>query len=229
LYLTASLLALTVADTTVERAPISTPAAPAPQPAAATGGLPFFFLAGVFFWTAAHSASASMWPNYMAHLGYAKDTIGALWGLAAAFEMVFMLIAGVLSDLFGRSLMLVVGGLGISAVNLGYLTLAHIFPALLAVQVIRGLGFGSYTSTAMTFAAEHGPARTRGSRSGIFSTAGSAGQLLGIFVSGVTVQLFGFSTLYALCSLLALSAAICFWVLRMRTPQPVRLADSPTA
>ena len=72
------------------------------------------------------------------------------------------------------------------------------------------------------------PAHTRGSRSGIFSTAGSAGQLLGIFVSGVTVQLFGFSTLYALCSLMSLSAAICFWVLRLRTPRPVQLADSAT-
>jgi PPP family 3-phenylpropionic acid transporter len=228
LYLAAALVACTVAETVVQYQ-VSEERSPAqPQPAAVAGGLPAFFLAGVFLWTAAHSASASMWPNYMATLGYTKSTIGGLWGLAAALEMFFMYVAGILSDLFGRSLLLTVGALGISLVNLGYLTVATFLPALLVVQVIRGLGFGAYTATAMTFAAEYGPARKRGSRSGIYSTTGSAGQLLGIFVSGMTVQFFGFSALFALCSLLAFGAAICFWLLRLHMPQPTRLIRSVT-
>ena len=37
--------------------------------------LPVLFLIGVLFWSAAHSASASMWPNYMQSLGYSKTAI----------------------------------------------------------------------------------------------------------------------------------------------------------
>jgi MFS family permease len=225
LYATAALCALRLQEVKpasvapVSPAPLrpATGAAPATTGAVAKSALPIIFLLGVFFWISAHSASASMWPNYMKFFGYSSTASGFLWGLAATVEMLAMYVAGTLSDKWGRPPLLVAGSLGISLTNLGYFTLAGFFPALIAVQVVRGFGFGSYTTAAMTFAAEHGDQRTRGRKTGVYNTVTSAGGLVGAFIAGNLVQTFGFGTLYATCVALAFTAAICFWFLSRRS------------
>ncbi len=179
-------------------------------------GLPLLFLAGVVLWMAAHSASTSMWPNYMAALGYSKTAISSLWGLAAFTEMPFMYAAGVLSDLMGRALLLAAGGFAIALVQVGYILLARYLPALAGVQVLRGFGFASYTTTAMTYTTEQGDRRARGGASGLFYTVASAGQLLGMFMGGLLAQTWGFVILYVVCGLLAATGGVLFLALRRR-------------
>jgi len=191
--------------------------------------LPLLFLLGVLLWSSAHTASASMWPNYMQTLGYSKTASSSLWGLAALVEFPAMVGAGMLSDLIGRAPLLVAGGSFIALTNLGYLFLAGIFPLLLLVQVVRGFGFGSYTTTAMTFATEHSVQTNRGSKSGLFNTVSSAGSLVGSSLGGTLVQLAGFHFLYGVVAALALSSAICFLLLRYQTKAqggPVTAVDN---
>ena len=227
LYFVAALVALAIQEVrpTLHPDPLhAIPSTPIQNPKSKiqnVQALPLFFLAGVVLWTAAHSASASMWPNYMQSLGYSKTASGALWGLAAFIEFPAMYVAGTLSDVVGRAPLLMAGGLFISLTNLGYLLLAGIFPLLLGVQVIRGFGFGSYTTTAITFATEHSAQKNRGSKSGLFNTVSTAGSLLGSILGGNLVQAYGFHFLYGVCSALALGAAICFLVLRYRTKAAV--------
>jgi len=184
-------------------------------------GLPVLFLAGVILWTAAHVASTSMWPNYMEANGYSKTTISSLWSLAALIEMPAMWLGGALSDITGRAVVLAAGGLFIATVQIGYMLFVASLPLLLGVQVVRGFGFGGYTSAAMTFAAEHGGKTQRGSNSGLFNTAGSAGQLAGSLLGGVLVQAAGFNTLYLVCAGLAVGSAVCFLLLRRQGAVPV--------
>lgn len=179
--------------------------------------LPLLFLLGVLLWSAAHTASASMWPNYMQTFGYSKTASSSLWGLAALIEFPAMVGAGMLSDLIGRTPLLIAGGGFITLTNLGYLFLAGIFPLLLVIQVVRGFGFGSYTTTAMTYATEHSVQTNRGSKSGLFNTVSSAGSFLGSSLGGTLVQLAGFHFLYGVVAALALCSAICFTLLRYRT------------
>lgn len=188
--------------------------------------LPVIFLAGVFFWICAHSASASMWPNYMASFGYSSTASGILWGMAATIEMIVMYFAGALSDRWGRPPLMVTGALGIALTNFGYLTLAQFLPALLGVQLMRGIGFGSFTTSAMTYAAEHGDQRTRGRKSGVYNTVTSAGGLVGALLAGNLVQFLGFGPLYGACATLAFISALCFFLLRR---QAVALTPSSTA
>jgi MFS family permease len=184
-------------------------------------GLPLFFMAGVILWTGAHSASASMWPNYMASLGYTKTANGWLWGMAALIEFPAMRITGGLSDTLGRAPLLMAGGLGITLTNLGYWLLAGFLPLLVTTQVVRGFGFGSYTGNAMTYATEIGDPATRGSRSGLFNATSSAGSLLGTFLGGAVAQNFGFGALYATCAALALGSAFCFLLLHLQRSRQV--------
>ncbi len=226
-YLTALLVALTLQE---PQAPaletsVGTVASRSPTPdVKPKRSLPILFLAGVLLWMAAHAASSSMWPNYMTTLGYSKTLISSLWGLAAFIEMPAMYLAGALSDVMGRAIMLAAGGFAISLVQVGYILVASVLPALFMVQLVRGFGFGSYTSTAMTFTAEQGGQRSRGGNSGLFYMVGSIGQLLGMFFGGQLAQYFGFTTLYTACAVLALGSGICFLALRRRSRPPVGAA-----
>jgi len=211
-FLAAMLAALYVHEVRSVPPPV-VPGSPS-RPAGA--GLPLLFLAGVMLWTTAHVASTSMWPNYMATFGYSKTAISSLWSLAAFIELPAMYMTGALSDVMGRSILLAAGGLGISVVQIGYILLAQNLPLLLGVQVLRGFGFGSYTASSMTFAAEFGGQQHRGSRSGLFNAAGSAGQLAGSMLGGTLVQVAGFPTLFALCSTIAVASTLCFLLLGRR-------------
>jgi MFS family permease len=165
----------------------------------------------------------------MKAFGYNTTQSGLLWGLAATVEMFVMYGAGALSDRWGRTPLLASGALGIALTNLGYLTLAGFFPALIAVQLVRGVGFGSYTTSAMTFAAEHGDHRTRGRKTGVFNTIGSAGGLAGTLLAGNLVQVLGFGTLYGTCVVLALTSALCFLLLRRQTASRLSTPSSVVA
>ncbi|HHW88188.1 MAG TPA: MFS transporter [Chloroflexi bacterium] len=213
-----ALLLHEVKPTPVAVAVAAPPVAPSPRPL----GLPALFLAGVVLWTAAHVASTSMWPNYMEANGYSKTTISSLWSLAALIEMPAMWLGGALSDITGRAVVLAAGGVLVATVQIGYLLLVASLPALLGVQMVRGFGFGSYTAASMTFASEVGGKAQRGGNSGLFNTAGSAGQLAGSLLGGMLVQAAGFRTLFLVCAGLALCSALCFLLLRRQGVMPVR-------
>lgn len=181
-----------------------------------TSGLPLLFLSGVLLWNMAHYASTSMWSNYMASLGYSKSALSTLWGFAAFIEMPSMFVAGALSDITGRAMTLALGAGGIGLVNLGYLTLAAVLPALIVIQVLRGFGYGSYTASAMVFAAESGDTHARGRASSDFHAAGSLGQLAGTLIAGNLVQVLGFSALFLACGIVALIGSACFVALASR-------------
>ncbi len=87
---------------------------------------------------------------------------------------------------------------------------------LLAVQLVRGVTFGSYTANAMTFAVESGDERTRGTNSGLLNTVSGAGQLVGLYLGGTLVQLHGFQFMWTAFAVTAALSAICFLVLRRR-------------
>lgn len=216
-YVIAALCTLFVRE--VAPAPKATDAGsaqPLPQPAASLKErqLPVLFLLGAMLWTAAHGAGASMWPNYMDSLGYAKTEITRLWGLAALVEFPSMAVAGMASDVIGRAPLLFAGGAFAAIVHVGYVTLAGLLPALLAIQVFRGFAFGSFTTTGMTFASEWGSQQRRGRNSGVYNTANGLGGLLGTLLGGTIVQLFGFASLYTVCALFAGASAIAFLLLR---------------
>ena len=216
----AALVALLLHEVKPAAVPVATAAATAGSRPRATS-LPVLFLAGVILWTAAHVASTSMWPNYMEMNGYSKTTISSLWSLAALIEMPAMWLGGALSDITGRAVVLAAGGLLIATVQIGYMLLVASLPLLLGVQVVRGFGFGSYTSAAMTFAAEAGGKAQRGGNSGLFNTAGSAGQLAGSLLGGMLVQAAGFNALYLVCAGLAVGSALCFLLLRRQGAMPM--------
>ena len=221
LYALAAAAALLLKETPQPARPSSAAGGAAPGPGALAPArrvaLPRTFLAGVFLWTGAWMGAASMWPNYMASLGYSKSAIGSLWGLAAFVEAPASLLVGRLSDLFGRAPLLAAGGVGLAAVMMGWVFLAQVLPALLGVQVLRGITFPCFTTTAMTFTAEQGDRQVRGRNSGVYNAVAGAGQLLGLLIAGTVAQARGFPFMFTIFAAGGLLSALCFLVLRRAT------------
>ncbi len=222
LFLIAGLVAITIreAHPATETAQESAPVA-----AESPVRLPITFLLGVLLWMCAFWAAYSMWPNFLASLGYPKSTANWLWGLAAISEVPFMNVVGALSDALGRAPVLAMGGVGLGLVLLGYVVLNRWLIALASVQVFRGFAYSAFTATSMVYAAESGTTHTRAGSVGIYNAAVGLGQILGLAIGGQVVQRAGFQTLFLVSTGIFVLSGLTFWTLRWRPA--ARLAEAP--
>jgi MFS family permease len=212
LYLGAGLVALFVREAKPAPAAADDPAPPAPQ------RLPLIFLAGVLLWSCAFAAAYSMWPNFLTSLGYPKSAANWLWGLAAISEVPMMALVGLMSDAIGRIPVLLMGGVGMGIVIIGYISLNAWLAGLMGTQLFRGFAYSAFTATSMIFAVETGTNRSRAGTVGIYHGAMSMGQILGLAAGGSIVQLAGFHTLFWLSTVIFICSGLMFGLLRWQQP-----------
>ncbi len=173
------------------------------------------FLAGVTLWSAAHSAQASMFPNYVDFLGLPEGSANWLWGIAALTEGLLMPAIGYLSESWGNLLLILSSGVSLALVMAIYVN-ARIWPSLPALiggQPIRGWGYASFTVTSMLHVSLQGTRQTRAGNVGMYGAAMSAGNILGLAVGGQLVELRGFSFLFICAAGAYLSSSVLFWIM----------------
>ncbi len=214
LFLMAGLVAVTLREVPA----ISTHAERPSTTREANNRLPVVFLAGVLLWSCALWAAYSMWPNFLTSLGYPKSAANWLWGLAAISEVPFMSLTGLLADGMGRTPVLVMGGLGLGLVLIGYVTLNQWLIGLMGVQVFRGFAYSAFTATSMTYAAEVGTARTRAGTVSVYNMTLYLGQILGLAMGGQIVQHSSFQMLFLVSTGIFICSGLMFWLLRRWQP-----------
>jgi len=148
-------------------------------------------------------------------LGYAKADVGRLWSLAAISELPLMILSGWLSDRVGRLPMLSVGFLAWALVFAGYV-LAPVMPWIIFIQLVRGFAYSAFTATAMTYAAEVRSKSQRGWVSGLYSSAGGIGSIIGAPMGGGLAQLVGFRVMISTNAVLIFGGAIYLAVVSVR-------------
>ena len=149
-------------------------------------------LASAFLWTLATGAVYAVWANYMvSELGYTQAAMTRLWSLASTTEFPLMIVAGWLSDRIGRLPMLSLGFVAWTVVFAGYVLFPQM-PWIIGVQLVRGFAYSAYTATAMTYATEVRSRAQRGWVSGLYSTSGSVGSILGAAMGGLQTEWMGF-------------------------------------
>jgi MFS family permease len=208
----AGLIALTVYE------PPLAPPTPA-ETASRPERLPVIFLAGVMLWGCGFSAAYSMWPNYLTSLGYPQSAANWLWGLTAIAELPFMNLVGLLGDTIGRTPVLVLGGVGMGFVMLGYLALNRWILGLMGVQLFRSFAYSAFTATSMIYATETGTARTRAGTIGVYNFSLSLGQVVGLAIGGQIVQFSSFQTLFWISTAIFMCSGLIFSLLRWRQPK----------
>jgi PPP family 3-phenylpropionic acid transporter len=179
------------------------------------------FLALLGTWMFAMSAVVPLWPVFMANNGYSKTAIGGLWALAALGEAPCMILAGQLSDRWGRKRVMLAGFVSMSGVYLAY-TLSPVLAWIVGVQVVRAFAYASMEAPALLYATELGLRRQRGRLAGLFYSAGSLGAIAGSIAGGVIAQLVGLSNMFRLTVVLMLLVALVIGKVmpRLRSVQP---------
>jgi MFS family permease len=165
-------------------------------------------LVAAFLWSLIFGAVYSVWANYMVEqLGYSQTATTRLWSIASTSEFPLMILAGWMSDRVGRLPMLSLGFLAWTLVFLGYVT-APVMPWMVLIQLVRGFAYSAYTATAMTYATEVRSRQARGRASGLYSSAGGLGTILGSTMGGTLTQALGFVPMILICAGLVFGGAV---------------------
>ena len=172
-------------------------------------GLPLApLLISAFLWSLVTGAVYAVWANYMVReLGYSRAAMSRLWALASTSEFPLMIVAGWLSDRLGRLPVLVLAFLAWTLVFLGYVLVPGM-PWIVLVQLTRGFAYSAFTATAMTYATEVRSRSQRGQTSGLYSSAGGIGAILGAAMGGLQTQWMGFRAMIATNAVLIFGGAV---------------------
>jgi MFS family permease len=165
-------------------------------------------LVSAFLWSLVTGAVYAVWANYMVdELGYSPAAMSRIWALASLSEFPLMVVAGWLSDLLGRLEVLFLGFVSWTIVFLGYVIVPWM-PWILFVQLTRGFAYSAYTAASLTYATEVRSREQRGAASGLYSSAGGLGSILGSSLGGIQTQMLGFQAMIATNAALIFGGAV---------------------
>jgi MFS family permease len=159
-------------------------------------------------WSLVTGAVYAVWANYMVtDIGFTPTVMSRLWATASLSEFPLMILAGWLSDRMGRLPMLSLGFVAWCLVFTGYIV-TPTMPWIILVQLLRGFAYSAFTATAMAYAAEVRGRGQRGRVSGLYSSAGGLGSILGASVGGALTQILGFRAMFGASAAVILAGAI---------------------
>lgn len=207
LLIVAVFLALQVEETPARPAVNTPQSTPAPETPTTSLPLPPLLIS-MFLWSLVTGAVYAVWANYMVgERAFTQSQMSQLWGLASFSEFPLMILAGVLSDRIGRLPTLSLGFFAWALVFLGYVV-TPVMPWIVLVQLIRGFAYSAFTAASMTYAAEVRAKAQRGRISGLYSSAGSIGAILGSTMGGALAQFAGTPTMILANAVLIFAGAL---------------------
>ncbi len=189
--------------------------ATAPLAAPTALPLPPLFVS-MFLWSLVTGAVYAVWANYMVgELAFTQGQMSRLWGLASFSEFPLMILAGAISDRIGRPAMLSLGFFAWTVVFLGYVV-TPFMPWIVIVQLIRAFAYSAFTAASMTYAAEVRAKAQRGRISGLYSSVGSIGAILGSTMGGALAQFAGTPTMILANAVLIFGGALYLAIVALR-------------
>lgn len=149
-------------------------------------------------------------------LSIAESLRGTLITSYALTLGVFALIAGPISDKFGRRKMLLWGS-GMMTVSLLLHILAFDYTSMIVVRALAGAAGGILTGSCVAYIGDRFPKQNRGLANGVIMTGSAVGQIAGIPLGTILANHYGFQAPFIFfCATMALTL-ILVW---LYVPQP---------
>jgi len=150
-------------------------------------------------------------PLYAKDFGVSAALVGASISVFGLARLLFNLPAGLLSDRFGRRLMLV-GGPAITALGSVLSAFAGDIWQLLAFRFVAGIGSAMFMTAAITLVTDISTPENRGRMLSLYQGSLLVGVSAGPAVGGAMAELFGLRSPFLLVGVLAALCAV--WALR---------------
>jgi MFS family permease len=166
--------------------------APAPRQGSARHGTGFWLIAAVFGILMAFSTVPTpLYPIYQQQDGFTAFTVTVVFAVYAVGVVTSLLLAGHVSDRFGRKRVLL-PALGLEALAAVLFLVWPALPGLLIARFVTGLGVGMLTATATAYLLElhvaHRPHAGRGRFELVSAAANLGGLGAGTLVAGALAQ-----------------------------------------
>ena len=152
-------------------------------------------------------------PLYIEQLGGTEVDIGFVMGLYSAVGIVCQPLIGPWVDALGRRPFMLVG----VALALGSALLALTAEAigwLALVRVLQGLAFSAFFVANYSYVIDMVPVAQRGWALGIYGVSGLMATAMTPLAGEWLIRRYGFRTLFGLCAMLAMVAAVLVWGVR---------------
>jgi len=150
---------------------------------------------------------------YADELGASHATVGAIVGSYAFLPMLLAVAAGSFTDRFGTKSMILFGILGMGCANLLVVVCPSLW-MLVTTQAMAGLFHLCIVVACQTYASSTNTSEERQSNFGWFTTAASAGQLIGPLIGGGIADALSYRAAFAAGGLMCLPAAALSLLLR---------------
>lgn len=169
-----------------------------------------WFFASVFFTVLAHAALYAFFSLYLDSLGYGKGTVGALWAVAVAVEIVFFWTQGRWFASAGAHRWLQWAAL---ASVLRFATVAGLgqhLAALVLAQLLHAVTFAGHHAACIVLVTRHFPGALRGRGQALYSVLGyGLSGVLGGVGGGWLSSAFDFSAVFWAAAVAAVVGLAC--------------------
>ncbi len=161
----------------------------------------------------AYSVLLTFLPAYVLDLG--ADNFGSFFTLFALSGLLAAVIAGRLSDAFGRKVVLI-PALLLYGVGVAALSIATPGLSMILVSIIAGLGYAASLTILVAWLIDEAGTNLRAASLSLFDTGVDIGVTLGSITFGSVIALFGYETGFLLTGLVILAFALLLLSARAR-------------
>jgi MFS family permease len=165
------------------------------------------FICALLFWISLASLLPVL-PLYIKSVGANNQQLGWVMGSFAIGLLVFRPQLGILADLRGRKLVLLIGLVVAAIAPLGYLTTHALLP-LAIVRIFHGISIAAFTTAYSALVVDLSPPEHRGEVLGYMTLASPIGMALGPAIGGFLYASFGSVPLLLLSSSLGVAGLMC--------------------
>ena len=150
----------------------------------------------VLFYALIETTMLSLFPLYLTEIGLRSEQVSLLYSIYASGAVISPLIAGACSDRFRREWVMAISGvfliLGTVFVSLSF----GIWPVG-SFTAVMGLAAGAIYPIGLSMIGDRTPAQKLGAANSLFTSAYSAGSIIGPFGVGIIMDAYGTQVLFA--------------------------------
>ncbi|MFH0883746.1 MAG: MFS transporter [bacterium] len=169
----------------------------------------FFLLFSYNFFMALNFTNNAIYPLYVKHSGGTAETVGAFMAAASLAAVTGRPLIGWMIDRWGTKPVFLLGSLGMALPSLGYWGLLGqgLVPAVWALRLLHGFGYGAHFSAFFTSAAESAPKGRRNEAIAMYGFSGLMANLIGPMLGEQVFDLYGLGPFFLMVTSFALVGA----------------------